>query len=413
MTFYVQKSLAHGPIRFGVSPRHASEEIDRDAGLSTGATGEFLRKRTHGFFFADTRPIGLPVLHTPPSIARQPFFQTMRGEGTRGVGYLALIIAGALFSLLGLLVLARKGPQGIIPLLLGVIMITFPIVRTAQQRRAARIKEERERAEHEERNKRFQAALELYGGALERLRKDPTEANLDAVTRARETLEVPYRVWAQLAKRTVLQIGFDALAKHGPARASEVSELMARASDAVGLMREDEHDTKLALYSIVIWHLLADDRLGTVQADQLRLFREGFGISEADVPEDAAAIEEFRKLQGVTRSNLPRTQCNIKMRFREYCIHSTRCTMIDAHGNAHGTGTLWVTNKRVFIDARKKMDVELMQIDDVEVDVDLNLLTIKAAKPDQPITMRVEQPIYSAALIDLATTIDERPRGFA
>ena len=413
MTFYVQKSLAHGPIRFGVSPRQPLDEIDADASLSTGPAGEFLRKRTHGFFFADTRPIGLPVLHTPPSIARQPFFETMRGQGARGLGFLALMAVGALFALLGLLVLARKGPQGLIPLILGVAMIVTPVVLTAQQRRAARLKEERERAEHEERNRRFQGMLERYGAALEQLRADPSETNLTNVTREREQLEVPYRVWSQLAKRSVLQIGFDALAKLGPARAREVSNTMSRASQAVGLMKEDEHDTKLALYTIGVCHLLADDRLRPNQSDALRQYREGFGITEADVPEEKAAIEEFAKLQGVTRSNLPRTQCNIKMRFREYCIHSSRCTLLDDKDNARGTGSIWITNKRVFIDARKKIEIELMQIDDVEVDVDLNLLTIKAAKPDKPVTLRVEQPIYTAALLDLATSIDERPRGFA
>lgn len=413
MTFYVQKSLAHGPIRFGVSPRQTLEEIDPEPGLSTGPAGEFLRKRTHGFFFADTRPIGIPVLSTPPGIARQPFMQTLRGEGMRGIGYLVLMIVGLLFVLLGLLTVARKGPAGWVPFILGVIMIATPIVITANARRAARAKEDKERAEREERNKRHNEMLQGYGAALERLRADPSEENLAAATREREKLEVPYRVWSQLAKRSVLQIGFDALAKLGPARSKEVSALMSRASQAIGLQREDERDTKLALYTILVWHLLADDRLGNAQAEQLRQFREGFGISEADVPEEAQAIDEFRKLQGVTRSNLPKAQCTIKMRFREHCIHSARATMLSDEGEGRGTGTLWITNKRVFLDARRSIEIELMQIDDVEVDVDRNTLTIKAAKPQKPVTVRVDQPIYTAALLDLATTIDERPRGFA
>lgn len=413
VSFYVQKSLAHGPIRFGVSPRLTPEEIDSEAGLSTGPTGEFLRKRTHGFFFADTRPIGLPAFSTPPSIARQPFLQTMRGEGARGIGFLALMAVGFFFMLLGIAVVARKGPQGWIPFILGAGMVAAPVIITAQKRRAIRIKEDQERAIHEEREKRHRAMLEGYAAALEKLRKDPSEANLAAVQRERQTLEVPYKVWSQLAKRSVLQIGFDALTNLTPARSAEIAQRMSRAADAVGLQREDERETKLALYAAATWHLLADDRLGTTQAEELRQLREGLGIAEADAPDEAQAIEEFRKLQGITRSNVPRAQCGVRLRFREYCIHTTRVTLLSDKGVARGTGSLTVTNKRVVVDAKKKMDIELMQIDDVEVDADLSLLTIKAAKPARPVTLKVEQPIYTAALIDLATTIDERPKGFA
>jgi len=103
----------------------------------------------------------------------------------------------------------------------------------------------------------------------------------------------------------------------------------------------------------------------------------------------------------------------MRLKFREYCIHATRGTLLNEKGAARGTGSLFVTNKRVHIDAKRSVDVELMQIDDVEVDFDRNLLTIKAAMPKKPVIMKVEQPIYTAALIDLATTIDERPKGFA
>ena len=72
-----------------------------------------------------------------------------------------------------------------------------------------------------------------------------------------------------------------------------------------------------------------------------------------------------------------------------------------------------VTNKRVVIDVKKPIEIPLTQIDDIEVDVDANVLIIRAAKPQEPVIVRVEQPIYAAALIDIATSIDDRPRGFA
>jgi hypothetical protein len=40
-------------------------------------------------------------------------------------------------------------------------------------------------------------------------------------------------------------------------------------------------------------------------------------------------------------------------------------------------------------------------------------LRVVAARPDPPIELQTQQPVYSAALVDIATTIDERPKGFA
>ena len=413
MTFYVQKSLAHGPIRFGVSPRLALEEIDRDTGLSTGKSGEFLRRRTHGFFIADTRPIGAPVLPAAPSISRTPFWQSLRGEGPRGLGFLALMILGAIFILLGFAVVAKKGAAGWVEVILGAIMIGVPITLTAQKRRQMRAQEEKERAEREERERRHRAMLETYTSALNRLRENPNDENLSVATREREALDLPYEIWSPLAKRTVLQIAFDALARLGPSGAKQAADLMSRAGAAVGLTEGDKVETKLDLYRIFVWHLLADDRLGRLQSEQLAIFRNGFAIEDADVPAESQAVEEFRRLQGLTRDKLPRTQCTMRLKFREYCIHATRGTLLNAKGAARGTGSLFVTNKRVYIDVKKSIEIELMQIDDVEVDVDRNLLTIKAATAKTPVIMKVEQLIYTAAIIDLATGIDERPKGFA
>ncbi len=413
MTFYVQKSLAHGPIRFGVSPRLTLDEIDSDAGLSTGQSGEFLRRRTQGFFIADTRTIGVPIIPTAPSISRTPFWESLRGEGPRGLGYLALMIVGAILILLGFGVLARKGAAGWVEVILGIIMVAVPIALTARKRQQIRLQEEKERAEREEREARHRAMLETYTAALTRLRENPSDENLAAATREREALDLPYEIWAPLARRTVLQIGFEALARLTPSRAKEAADLMARAGKAVGLSDADQLETRHDLYRVFVWHLLVDDRLGRAQSEQLAMLRRGVGIAEEDVPGETEAVEEFRKLQGIRQKNLPRTQCGIPLKFREYCIHSTRGTLLDLKGTARGAGSLSVTNKRVFIDVKKGIEIELMQIDDVEVDVDANLLTIHAAKPAKPIVMRVEQPIYTAALIDLATAIDERPKGFS
>src|SRR5258708_5943911 len=57
VTFYVQKRLALGSIRFGVNTRRPLAAIDDDPSLSTGADGELLLHKREAFFFADNVPV--------------------------------------------------------------------------------------------------------------------------------------------------------------------------------------------------------------------------------------------------------------------------------------------------------------------------------------------------------------------
>lgn len=411
MTFYVKKALAHGPIRFGVSPRQPLDEIDDDPALSTGQGGEFTRRRMHGYFFADTRAIGAPEIPRPSSIASTPFWASMAPQDARGWGMIGLMILGGLLTLLGMLVIVNKGPQGIIPVVFGLILIGIPIFITAQKRRLIRAQEEKERAEREERDRLSREAMASYAAALEVLRENPTEANMAAVMREREKLELSYRHWRPVAKRSVLHIGFNALAKSGPAAAAEVGRLIDKTGNAVGLDKADTRDVKLDLYQVLVWHLLADDRLGPVQERELQTLRQGFGITDEHLEAEQEAIAQFDRLRGVTRDSLPREECGIPMQFREHCIYSTGGRIGGKKGDLEGR--LILTNKRLIIDGRRRTEVPLSRIDDVEANADTHLLRVVVARPDPPIELFVEQPIYTAALIDIATTIDDRPRSFA
>ena len=410
MTFYVRKILAHGPIRFGVSPRHTVDEIDSDPELSTGEGGDFLRRSTHGFFLADTPAIGAPEIPRPSSIASTPFWSSLAPQDARGWGLIGLMILGALFVLLGLLVIINKGPQGIIPLVLGLVLIGIPVFITAQKRRAIRLQEEKDFAEREERDRHNREVMASYASALERMRENPTEASLTAVMREREKLELSYRHWRPLAKRSVLHIGFNALAQLGPKGAREIGSLIDRAGSAAGLEKADVRDVKADLYQVAVWHLLADDRLGNVQAGELEALRQGLGITEEHVQYDVDAVGQFNRLRGINRDEMPREECGVPMQFREHCIHSTTGKFLGKRG---GEGRIVLTNKRLIVDGRRRVEIALSRIDDVEVDFDKDLLRVVVARPDTPVELEVQQPIYTAALIDIATTIDERPRSFA
>lgn len=403
MTYYVQKTLAVGPIRFGVSVRKPLDAIDDDPALSTGPKGEFIRRRDDGFFFGDTTRVVEPTLPPSPSISQTPFLSSLKPHGTpRGYGFLALMIFGLLFTLLGFAVLARKGPQGWVEIILGVVCIAIPIVMTAQGRKQIRDQEERERADREAIEKRNRELLTWYMKALNHLKSERTDAAIDALRGERETLTLPYELWGPPARRMMLQIGFDELAKHGVTGSKAIAELLRKAGNAAGLTPEDVTGVVNDLYSTVYWHLLAEDRLGEEQDKHLNALRDGLGISDADTHLEVLSGAQFRDLRGITTANLPRAQCAIQLSFQEYCIHQAPLDH----------GTIVITNRRLIVDEKKRAEVALPKVFDVVVDVDSSMVTVKTDEK-KPLQLRLGYPIFTAAMIDLAAGLDERPRGFA
>jgi len=388
MTFFVRKRLALGPIRFGVSPRQRVEAIDDDPALSTGPGGEFVRRGAKkGFFFGDTTRFAEPSLPVAKSISSTPFWSSLKPH----LGFVALMAAGVVFVLLGLAVVARKGPQGWVEIILGIAMIATPIVLTARERQAIREKEERERAEREAVEKRNRELLAAYTAALDRVRRERTPDALAALAREHEALTLPDEIWVPAARRTALLIGFDELAKREPA---EVARLVDDVARAAGLTADDAKAIKADIYRTVLWHLLADDRLGDAQEARLRTLAEALGY---DGDESAAA--QFRRLRGITAKTLPQSDAPVPLSFQERAIHNA--------------GSLVVTNKRLIVLGKKQIDIPLPQLNDIDVDVDENLLTIDNAATKKPIAVSVEDPIYTAALLELAAGVDQRPKGFA
>ncbi len=400
MTFYVEKKLPLGAISFGVSRNRSAGPADADAALSTGAEGEFIRRRSEGFFFGGQDRFAGPALPITPSITSMPFWESLKPDGTRrGYGFLALMVFGVFFVLLGFAVVGTKGPQGWLEVFVGAVMLGVPIALTAQKRKKIREQEEQQRAEREAIEKRNREMLAAYTAALERARSERSEEAFAQLERERQVLTLPYQIWGAAARRTVLLIGFDELAKRGPPASNEVAKLMDRISHAAGLTGEDQAGVKLDLYRTVLWHLLADDRLGSAQAQQLAAIRDGLGISD----EAASTIQQFQRVKGLSAQTPPRAKCSAKLAYQEYCIHETSTDQ----------GTLHVTNKRVILEAKKRFEMPVTHAFDIIVNADENTVTVKTDIPKKPLRVRVEQPMYTAAMLDLAASIDERPRGFA
>src|SRR5688572_24574835 len=111
MTFFVEKRLAVGRIRFGVAP-HDAALVDGDVAFSTGPNGEFVRRHSEGYFLGDTPHFDgtTPALETN-SLARIPFWAALKPEGTaKSWAILALLPLGLLLLLLGLAALFSNAP---------------------------------------------------------------------------------------------------------------------------------------------------------------------------------------------------------------------------------------------------------------------------------------------------------------
>ncbi len=384
MTFFVSKRLATGPIRFGVSPRRRLEEIDALPEFSTGTDGMFVCRRDATSFFAASRATP-GAAEAPRSQHPNTYLQALLALPRMQLG---IIVAGIVLALIGLAVVINKGPQGWIEVILGLAMITVPMIVIARERRIAREREERERAAHEEREKRDRAMLASYSAALERMQAQPDDSTIADVRREREQLELPYELWSPLARHAVLMIGFQSL------QSEKLKHLLDSASHAAGLSDEDAAGVRDDIVRTLLWHLAADDRVGAQQSAALDGLRKRLGAAL-----DATEIAGFERLRGIRPETLPRSDCNLRLGFHEYCIHTSN--------------GLTLTNKRVLLPSQKPAEIALPKIDDLEVDADSSSLTIRADGLKKPLVLRLEDPIYTATLIDLALSLNERPRSFA
>ena len=103
VTFFVRKAFATGRLRFGVERRSPLAEIDNELLLSTGPAGEFIRRRSKGFYFAAPRPLGKLDRDREAGSRSASFLDALKPDGTsRGWVFLALMLIGVLLILIGL-----------------------------------------------------------------------------------------------------------------------------------------------------------------------------------------------------------------------------------------------------------------------------------------------------------------------
>jgi hypothetical protein len=408
MIFYVRKMLPSGLVRFGVAERAAEVPASGSEMFSTGPAGEYLRRSQGGLYFAEERG------EAPAQL--MPSEWSIRRRSSLSIGAKILIGVGALILLLGILLLANKGdPIAWIEIVLGLAMIGTPIVRTARLRRELRAQAERERVEREETEKRNREIVGEFAQLLEALRSDHGPAALQRVRAARQGRDIPYQAVAPMARQTARLVGFEILSGFPTLDADGVAREMESMLDAIGLQDEDRRLVQRHLWQKLVWHLLADDRMGDGHREPLERLRKALNIEPAEIQKDGEAIRQFSYLRGLTVPNLPRVDSPVPLKFQEVCHHRTRGELLKMgrRGQWHSSGerTVVVTSRRVVVANQKLIDLRFEEIFELEVDADLNLLTIVTGDQDKIHTVRISDPIYTAGVIAIASKTPRKPKG--
>ena len=166
MAFYVQKSFAHGPIRFGVTPRRPLDKIHRRS-ADTGAKGD--PPKTTRDSSSPARLIGSVQVPVEKGIVDAVLVVAETGRDAATLGFLALMIGcdPSPSRLRG----RREKVPGWVEVILGAAMVATSIVLTAQAAKKIREQEEKERAERENEQRRHREMLAAYVAGLQNRRE--------------------------------------------------------------------------------------------------------------------------------------------------------------------------------------------------------------------------------------------------
>lgn len=415
MALHIRKSLGGGSIRFKVSARQFAPGESDERLFSTGSNGEFLGTSAGGFFFSEPEKQGVAAYTLPTGGPAGIFRVPTTGKEW---GFLAMMIFGALLVISGLAVLGKSRPAGIVEIILGLILIGTPIALNMKKARDRRMQLEREQAQRDSAAARDREMIASFVDSLERLKETHGPAELRAIGEERDALDVPYVVISPYARATVLRLGFDAVSRFSELGNEGIAREVDAAADAVRLSADDRRQVKAQLYATLVWHLLAEDRLGDYQRKELDELRGLLKIEPELVTLEDSAMKQFGALRGLTRATLPEQGTDFKLRYQEVAHHRTHGTQLALKGerdvieeNVRRTEPIWsqirqadlfVTNKRLILGEKKGLEIPLSKIYGLEVDADRNILSIREADRKQPYYIQLEDPIYTAAILNLA-----------
>lgn len=406
MNFNVVRTIGATRFRFGVAmDRNGHSDTTNE--WSTGPSGEYHRRTEKGLFYTEDG--------TDATASLQETGAARRWGGLRlSPLIIGALAAGSIFVLFGLLNIARKNTGGgILLLILGLIAIVAPWVATQKQRREARLERERLQQERASEEERMRQAVGELSRDIEAIGPDSTDDQIDRLRRARAARNIPYEAIAPFGIAAVLRTGFGMIAEGRTLE--ETANRMRLIGDAVALTVDDQRDALTQLYQIVVWHLLADDRMNAAQEAQLDKIRIAFDLDDDAIAIETSSMRQFEALESVRPKEVPVAKCELELKFQEACHHATRASSVQVRGGREERSTegeLFITSRRVFLGGEKDVEIPLGRIYELNVDADHGRLTIlEGGKKSRPWHFILADPIYTAGVIRAAAATPRKPAG--
>lgn len=420
MGFYIRKSIGTGAIRFNVGER-LTEEAARDSGarFSTGPSGDYQGARGKGLYLHEER--GEEGSGPNRKISKPP-------RTVREIAEWIVMGLGAILVILGSAVVVLKSAAGFVEIVLGAAMILTPPILNAKRRRERRAAEEKVRLEREEIEQRHRDLASQLASSVGRLRNAKDQALLEEIRQERGRGDLPYEAVVPIAIPSAIRTGFDAVSRYETLGARGVAGEVRQILDALALEQSDAQRVRLTLYQTLLWHLLADDRLSSEREKTLEELRAALELPTDDVKAESSATEVFRGLRAVSRESLPSKEVPSQLDFQEKAFHATsgtimksritRSALLDGRRTEEETWIesaecqLYVTSKRVRVEGKGGADVPYADLQDVEYDGDLDLLSISWENGRSVLHVRLSDPILTGAMIGLASSSGEKRPGF-
>ena len=430
MSFDVYKHLRPGFIRFRVDPQNITDSDPGDTGFSTGPRGEFRARHSPGMVFDEPGSAPTGTGPTPgrsfiPQNRFERWFRTGESPSSAWITF-GFVAIGVVLIILGILVLAFKGPAGWVEIILGIALIAGPYLLAAKTRRDQRVRHERERAEREAEERALRERIGEMTRLFDSIEALPASEEIERIDGERRRYDLPWDVYGPLARRAVLRAGFEGLSRESELPIEESGQRIDRLCAAAGLPHEETRALKQRICRRLAWHLIADGRLTPAMLRRLHDVAESMGLRSADFGSESAVADELRRARSLTFRNLPKKTGSIELRFGEVLHHrSTGVWMkpspirpsVDSEFKVEdeswipdGRCDVWITSKGVKVTGEREAGIEYPELMGNEIDADSSVLVLSAAER-KSVAVQLADPYLAATTIDFASEAD-RPKLF-